>query len=86
MDCLFADGIMNISMAGGVVRIDYGRAAPVPPGTSGQQALKLEPSHQLVMPLEGFMRALGAQRQLVDQLAKAGAIRPAGAPKTPPAA
>jgi hypothetical protein len=76
MECLFADGIVNISMTAGVVRIDFGRAVAAPNEPNAQPApMRLAPSHQLAMPVEGFVRALGAQRQMLQQLVSAGVIK-----------
>jgi hypothetical protein len=76
MECLFADGIVNISMTAGVVRIDFGRVVAAPNESNAQPApMRMAPTHQLAMPVEGFVRALGAQRQMLQQLVSAGVIK-----------
>ncbi|MER2624239.1 MAG: hypothetical protein ABTS22_09915 [Accumulibacter sp.] len=62
MQTYFADGILNIAITGPLVRIDYGTATPVT-NAEGKQEVRLNPSQQVVMPMEGFVRALKGRDQ-----------------------
>ncbi len=68
----FADVIGNISLAGGVVRIDFMRITNIDPETKQAQ---FEFSHRLVMPLEGFLRSMEVQEKVKEQLIKDGVIQ-----------
>ncbi len=75
MQTFFADGVVNISMSPGpLVRFEFGVVSPVP-STDGTLEMKLTPSQQVVMPLDGFMRAFGVQRQVIDKLVVDGVIK-----------
>lgn len=68
MQVLFADGVTNVSISGnGLVRIEFGAVAPAPT-ENGQQRVTLTPTQQVVMPMEGFLRAFGTQEQIVKKL------------------
>jgi hypothetical protein len=68
----FADGIGNISVSNGLVRIEY--AAQRMPGKEGEP-MRLELTQRLVMPLAGFLAGLSMQEQVRAQLIKDGTIK-----------
>jgi hypothetical protein len=70
----FADTILNISVTGALVRIDLGTIASLP-GQDGKQELRATPTQQLVMPLDGFVRAFGLQEQLIKKLIADGVLK-----------
>ena len=74
MQTYFADGILNIAITGPLVRIDYGTATPVT-NAEGKQEVRLNPSQQVVMPMEGFVRAFEAQEQLIRKLIADGVLK-----------
>lgn len=75
MQVHFADGIANISMTGvGLVRIEFGALAPAA-NEDGSQKMALVPTQQIVMPLEGFIRAFGTQEQVMKKLIDDGLIK-----------
>jgi hypothetical protein len=85
---IFADRLTNLSVHNGLVRIDLGVIAGAGKTKEGKDALKLENTHQLVMPLEAFAAAVSAQRQLIKQVVdagKKGGQAPIAAAETPAA-
>lgn len=80
-EVIFADRLINLSIHNGLVRIDLG--VVVGPGKTkdGKDALTLEPTHQLVIPLEGFAPAVGAQQALLKKVVEASKKRGAAKDK-----
>jgi hypothetical protein len=74
MQTNFADTILNISLTGPLVRIDLGTMTPLP-GQDGKQELRATPTQQLVMPLDGFVRAFALQEQLIKKLIADGVLK-----------
>ncbi|MCA9107665.1 MAG: hypothetical protein KDA83_19780 [Planctomycetales bacterium] len=70
---LFADGIGEISLVGGMVRVDWVSLSATEKDASGQPALEFR--QRMVLPPEGFLRAFTAMEDLVKQLVEAGVIR-----------
>lgn len=92
---IYSDRLVNISLQGGMVRLDLAVMAGTAKGKDDQQAVRLETTHQLVMPLDGFVAAVRTQERLVKELiardqqqraAASAASEPAAAPQTPAAA
>lgn len=83
-DEVFADGIGWIGFHAGVVRIEF-FSFGTPRTADGVPEKDKEPDRvarqRIVMPIEGFMRSLGAMNDLVKKLESGGMIlrRPAGA-------
>lgn len=71
---IFADGIGEISLAGGMVRMDL--VSLVGSQNSEGNKPRLVPKTRLVMPPEGFLRSFSAMENLVKQLIDAGLVRP----------
>jgi len=74
MQTIFADSIHNIAVTGPLVRIELATAALSRNG-EGKQEVRMEPSQQIVMPLEGFVRAVGIQEQIVRRLVADGIVK-----------
>lgn len=70
---LFADGVGEISLVGGMVRIDWVSLSAREKDETGQPALEVR--QRMVLPPEGFLRAFSAMEDLVKQLVDAGVIR-----------
>ena len=70
---LFADGIGEISLVGGMVRVDWVSLSATEKDASGLPALEFR--QRMVLPPEGFLRAFTAMEDLVKQLVEAGVIR-----------
>jgi len=90
---VFADGIGWIGFHGGVVRIEFfsfgtpGTGDAIPAAAAGKAPEK-EPERvvrqRIVMPIDGFLRSLGAMTDLVKKLEDGGMI--VRKPGTPAAA
>ena len=77
MNDIFADGIVNVAVGNGVVRLDLvtQRFETPDPQSKASKPPKLEVTHRLVMPLPGFMNALALMEQVRAQLIKDGTIQ-----------
>jgi len=73
----FADNIGNMTVIGATVRIEFVRIASIDPAT--KQPV-YEPSHRLVMPLQGFSQSAERHGALLRKLHEAGLV-----PNQPPA-
>ena len=69
----FADGIGEITLAGGMVRMDL-VSLTGKQGEDGNEP-RLEASRRIVMPPDGFLRSFGAMENLVKQLVDAGLVK-----------
>lgn len=79
---IFADIISGIAVTGNLVRIDYATLATEQP--SDQKApRRFTATHRVVVPLEGFLRGLGAQQEVVQKLVDAGVIKAQPKPEVP---
>lgn len=67
---LFADEISNITVTGNIVRIDFASLEPTEPGKQDALAHR----QRVIMPLEGFLRAFGAQEAVVKKLIADGKV------------
>lgn len=72
---LFADRITNITVGGGLVRIDLAVIDQVPSDANAQPTLEV--THRLTMPLDGFVKGLQVQQGVAEALVKAGVLKPA---------
>lgn len=79
MQTNFADTVLNITVTGPLVRLDLGTVIPSQT-KDGKQELHATPTQQLVMPLEGFLRAFGMQETVVKKLVADGVIKTQPAP------
>ena len=73
-EVVFADGIGEITLSGGMVRLDLVTLV----GSQNDEANKprLEFSQRIVMPPDGFLRSFSAMENLVKQLVDAGLVKP----------
>lgn len=74
MQTNFADTLLNISITGNLVRLDLGTITPVQTQDSKQE-LRATPTQQVVMPMEGFVRAFGMQEQIIKKLITDGVLK-----------
>ncbi|MBF0124689.1 MAG: hypothetical protein HQL60_05070 [Magnetococcales bacterium] len=78
---LFADGIGNISVNNGVVRIEL--VVMDPTAATNNQNPRLEPRQRLIMPIDGFVRSFNIAENVMKKLVEAGVVNmqpPAAAP------
>ena len=71
---IFADGIGEITLAGGMVRMDL--VSLVGSQKDSENKPRLEFSQRIVMPPDGFLRSFSAMENLVKQLIDAGLVKP----------
>lgn len=71
---IFADGIGEITLSGGMVRMDLVNL--VGSQKDSENKPKLEFSQRIVMPPDGFLRSFSAMENLVKQLIEAGLVKP----------
>lgn len=79
MQTTFADTILNISVTGALVRLELGTVAPTAT-QDGKQELATTATQQVVMPLEGFVRAFGMQETVIKKLIADGVLKAQPAP------
>lgn len=70
---IFADGIGEITLAGGMVRMSL--VTLVGSRREGDQP-RFEQRERIVMPPDGFLRSFSAMEDLVKQLINAGLVKP----------
>ncbi len=70
---IFADGIGEITLAGGMVRMDL--VTLVGSQKDEENKPRLEFSKRVVMPPDGFLRSFSAMENLVKQLIEAGLVK-----------
>lgn len=83
MQTTFADTLLNINVTGNLVRLDLGTVIPVQ-SQDGKQVLRATPTQQIVMPMEGFVRAFGMQEQVIKKLMADGVFKAQPAPEQTP--
>lgn len=73
MQDVYADGIGEITLTGGMVRIDLVSLSAKEKDAEGRP--RLEFRKRVVLPPEGFLRSFSAMEDLVKQLVDAGLIK-----------
>jgi hypothetical protein len=73
LNSLFADRLTNLQIAGNTVRLEFSVLDLVP--GNNQNEPKLNVSHVLVMPLEGFVQAFNGQDSVVKKLLADGVLQ-----------
>lgn len=73
MNILFADRLTNLQIAGNTVRLEFSVLDMV--SGNNQNEPKLNVSHVLVMPLEGFVQAFNGQDSVVKKLLADGVLQ-----------
>lgn len=71
---IFADGIGEINLSGGMVRMDLVQL--VGSQSDAENKPRLEVTKRVVMPPDGFLRSFSAMENLVKQLIDAGLVKP----------
>ncbi len=71
---IFADGIGEITLSGGMVRMDL--VTLTGSQSNSEEKPKLEFSQRVIMPPDGFLRSFSAMENLVKQLIDAGLVKP----------
>ena len=70
---VFADGMGEITLSGGMVRIDLVSLSPSKQDAEGKPQLEFR--KRIVMPPDGFLRSFSAMEDLVKKLVDAGVVK-----------
>ncbi|MBL8488770.1 MAG: hypothetical protein JNK22_16985 [Rhodocyclaceae bacterium] len=73
MNQTFADTVGNITVTGGLVRIDFVSLAPRQP-EDPQAPRQFEITQRVVLPMDGFLRGMAAQQDMMKKLVDAGVL------------
>jgi hypothetical protein len=78
MSTYFCDGLKEVTVVNGVVRLEFHRLEAVQRG----QNRELSPVTEFIvaLPLQGFVHALGVLENVRSQFAAQGLINPSGSP------
>jgi hypothetical protein len=72
-DEVFVDQIADISVSGGVVRIDMVAQSPTErPGADGKPVMRFR--QRVVMPIDGFLRSEGMIQRMIQVLLENGVV------------
>jgi len=69
----FADGISAVHVTGNLVRIDLLTLQPHLKSENGQPVVEI--NKRLIMPLDGFLKSLAIQQDIVQKLVSAGVLK-----------
>lgn len=78
---IYADGVENVTLAGGMVRLDLFHYDGQP--EEGQKELPHSVNQQLVLPPAAFIRAFESMQRFVAELEKSGMVHRNAVPLTP---
>jgi hypothetical protein len=78
MTTYFCDGLKEVTVVNGVVRLEFHRLEAVQRG----QNRELQPIAEftIALPMQGFMQALGVLQNVRDRFVEQGLISPSGSP------
>lgn len=65
---VFSDRLVGLSVQNGLVRLDLATIAGPAKTKDGKDGLKMDITHQVVMPLDAFVNGVAMQQQLVKEL------------------
>lgn len=65
---VFSDRIVGLSVQNGLVRLDLATIAGPAKNKEGKDGVKLDITHQLVMPMDAFLAGFNMQQKLVQEL------------------
>ena len=82
MTTYFCDGLKEVSVVNGVVRLEFHRLEAVQRGTNHE--LQPTPEFTIALPLQGFMQALGVLENVRGRFAEQGLLSPPGSPEGSP--
>lgn len=67
----YVDGVSQIHLVNGMVRVDFFRAEP----KEGQEKPDQVPFERIILNPQGFLSALSAMQQLADKMVEAGVLQ-----------
>jgi hypothetical protein len=65
---IFADRLVGLSIHNGLVRMDLAVVAGTGKTKDDKDALKMEVTHQLVIPMDAFVAGVNSQQNLLKQV------------------
>jgi hypothetical protein len=68
-EIVYTDRLVNVSLQGGMVRLDLAVMAGQAKTKDDKPAIKMDITHQVVMTLDAFVAAVGTQQNVLKQLA-----------------
>jgi len=77
MNQTFADTIGSITVTGNLVRIDFVSMSAAQPADAKAQR-RYEVSERVVLPLDGFLRGMAAQQDIINKMIEAGVLKTKG--------
>jgi hypothetical protein len=78
----FCDGLKEVSVVNGVVRLEFHRLEAVQRG--GNRELQPTAEFTIALPLQGFLQALGVLENVRGRFAEQGLIQSPGSPEGAP--
>ena len=82
MTTFFCDGLKEVSVVNGVVRLEFHRLEAVQRG--GNRELQPTAEFTIALPLQGFMQALGVLENVRSRFAEQGLVPVPGSPEGSP--
>ena len=70
---VFADGMGEITLTGGMVRVDFVALSATKKNSEGRPELEIR--QRVVMPPDGFLRSFSAMEDLMKKLIEAGVVK-----------
>jgi len=80
-DEVYADAVGDLTVTGGIVRLDLVSLSPGAQADDKQSNLVFR--QRVVLPLEGFLRSYGLMTQLVEKLSRDGVVQRRDEPVSP---
>lgn len=68
-EIVFADRVVGMSVHNGLVRMDLAVIAGAAKGKDDKPAVRMEVTHQIVLPLDAFVAGVNAQQNLIKEIA-----------------
>ncbi len=78
MTTYFCDGLKEVTVVNGVVRLEFHRLEAVQRG--GNRELQPVVEFTVALPVQGFMQAIGVLQNVRDRFVEQGVVAPAGSP------
>ena len=72
-ETIYADQVTNISLHGGVVRLELAVVDTLPKAQN--DPIKMRTSHHLVLPLDAFVKAFEIQQAVMNKLIQDGVLK-----------
>ncbi len=68
-EIIFADRVVGLSVHNGLVRMDLAVIAGPAKGKDDKPAVRVDVTHQIVLPLDAFVAGVSAQQNLLKEIA-----------------